>query len=108
MLYNGCIQSTVQLEIYRRCCQMVTRNLKGSLFHPGLMFSLILFNTNSWSMALKGRLLEKDKIEGIYMNLIDLVNKQVFGGLESLIQHLMILSFSETGRIFAKMTSKKE
>ena len=75
MLYNGCIQSTVQLEIYRRCCQMVTKNLKGSLFHPGLMFSLILFNTNSWSMNLKGRLLEKDKIEGIYMNLIDYMNK---------------------------------
>ena len=59
-------------------------------------------------MNLKGRLQEKDKIEGIYMNLIDLVNKQVFGGLESLIPHLTFLTFSETGRIFAKMTSKKE
>ena len=75
ILYNGCIQSKVQLEIYRRCCRKVTKNLQGSLFHPGLMFSLILFNTNSWSMTLKGRLLEKDKIEGNYMNLIDLVNK---------------------------------
>ena len=75
MLYNGCIQSTAQLEIYRKCCQMVTKNLRGSLFHPGLMFSLILFNINSWSMNLKGRLQEKDKIEGIYMNLIDLMNK---------------------------------
>ena len=75
MLYNGCIQSAAQLEIYRKCCQMVTKNLRGSLFFPGLMFSLILFNINSWSMNLKGRLLEKDKIEGIYMNLIDLMNK---------------------------------